>query len=373
MRMSKALSEQGIEATLVGAQKGLGKVWDEVDTPGFPAIAYDPDLSKAKGISPAMTRGRTAARFYRENLPELVRHFSVDGIITYDAQAQVVESIRKAAGDRCFVVADMVELFAVDMQRFLNGVSYQQWQLCRKVLPTLDGIVGISHGWCEWAEQRGLPHVWCPSFAEDCKFVRSDPSPPDQPFTICTVGYWWDREVPEGFLNAVPICVENGVEVQLNAIGKTGQSRRERSAMKLHESNDVLKKRVNFLGFMTGDTLEKNLADADAFVLLRHDTRETDMLFPTRLPELMVTGNPVILSKVRNFSGSFRHNHDICFVPATNRAEDVAEQIMFLANNPEKRLEIGRNGRMTVLQEFSLARLGTRLAEFLQKIKSGRK
>ena len=368
MRMSRAVAAQGIEAIFVGSQAGLGTAWREVELQELRAIAFDPELTGARGYCSAMTKGARSSAFYREYLPELIQDFDVQGVISYDPQAQVVQSIQAAAHDNnCFVVADLVELFGVKVQYLLNGINYQQLRLVRQVLPKMDGIIGISHGWCEWARQRNLPHVWCPSFAEDCAFVRTSPSL-EKPFTLTFVGYWIDRELPRVFLKALRLCIDRGLDIQLNVIGNTGKTWREQAAMRLVRSDPELRKRVNFLGFVSDSERDRYFADSDAFILLRRDTRETDMLFPTRLPEYMVTGNPVILSKVGSFSRCFKHHHDICFVSPRNHPEEVADTISFLADNPQERFEIGQNGRRTALDQFSLDRLGSRLAKFLREI-----
>ncbi|QEG20295.1 glycosyltransferase [Mariniblastus fucicola] len=368
-RMQQSLEMHQVHARIVGFQSGLGVAWKEVVMPcGNSAIAFDPKLTGAKGYCNAIRQGAQAANFYRSFLPDLVKQFQVDGVIAYHPQGQTVGAILDAGhASGCFVVADMVELFRLNSYYFFNGTNYQQYRLRRNVLPNVDGVIGISHGWCDWCDQRGIRNVWCPSFALD-QPSRELPTPKGNPFVLAVAGQWNSREMPMAFLAAVEICVSRGLDVRLRVVGNTGKSRQQRVAMQMVQSSGQLKDRVEFTGFIKDPKdFSKAFLDADAFILLRNDTLETNMLFPTRLPEFMVTGNPVVLSEVGCFSQCFEHRVDVSFVSPDNDPEDIADEIEFLIKNPDKRHTIGQNGRRKMLEEFSLATLGRRLTQFLKE------
>jgi glycosyltransferase involved in cell wall biosynthesis len=236
----------------------------------------------------------------------------------------------------------------------------------------MDGLIGISKAWCDWAGRRRLPSVWIPSFADDRGRARAGPSTSDRSFTLAFIGHWIRREQPCVFLEAMRICLGRGLDIRMNVIGDIGKLSRERAAMRFLRRHPDLRERINFLGFVSDEERDRQLADADAFVLLRADNRETDMLFPTRLPEYMLTGNPVVLSKVGSFPYCFEHRKDVWFVSKENSPEEVADALTHLARNPEERLEIGRRGRQSALEQFSLEVLGRRLAEFLTTVAARR-
>ncbi len=76
-----------------------------------------------------MTKRRAQAEcFYRVRLHELIQKYSVQGVIAYDTQAQVVEAIMNSARkNNCFIIADVFELFRVSFRYLTNGISYQQF------------------------------------------------------------------------------------------------------------------------------------------------------------------------------------------------------------------------------------------------------
>lgn len=368
MRMQQALGMHGVNSKIVGRQADLGEKWKEVPLPdGSLAVAYDPSLTCGKGYCNAIRQGAQAADYYRTCLPDLIRKYNVDGVITYHPQGQVVSAIMETAvSNGCFVLADMVELFRMDLYYLSNGTNYQQYLLRKKVLPKIDGIIGISHGWCDWSKQHGIHHVWCPSFGVDRDF-RTSPNQTADPFVLTVSGAMSSREVPESYLQSLLVCAKRSINVKLRIVGNAGKKWVERRAMRMIKSNPELERRVEFTGFLSDADLKSTFRNADAFVLLRRDNLESNMLFPTRLPEYMVTGNPVILSEVGCFSRCFKHKEDVFFVHPKNDPNELADAIEYLSENPEKRFQIGQNGRKKMLDSFSLESLGKRLQQFLQE------
>ena len=369
LRMRRSLENQGIDMILVGQQDDMDAPWRETSLQGRPAIAFSGQHTGVRRYSLALTHAAQAAKFYRDTLPTLLTEYECDGAIVYSFQAQTAQAVLEGCRSlNKLVIADMVEWYRWSAYCLLNGVNIQQHRLCRSVLPNMDGIIGISKAWCAWAEARGVPSVWIPAFAEDRGCSRITPSPPDQPFTITFIGHWVDRELPNVILRALRLCIDRGLDIRMNVLGNAGQTRNERKAMRLLRADNVLQGHVNFLGFVSDEERDRQLAQADAFVLLRSDCRETDMLFPTRLPEYLLSGNPVILSKVGSFQSCFEHGKDVWFLSRKNRPEELAEALIWLAGHPKERMEIGRCGRQSAIAQFSLDVLGRRLADFLENL-----
>ncbi len=284
-RMSHALGRKGVEVIMAGWETGLDEPWQERTGKSGRQIVFDPAYAGVKRYCRAMTRGAQAAQFYGDHLPSLLESHECDGVISYAYQAQTAQAILGAARRvGAFVVADMVERFGPSLYRLLSGMNYQQWGLCRSVLPRMDGLIGISKGWCEWAQQRDLPNVWIPSFAEDHGCVRTDASPPERPFTLVFIGHWIRRELPCTFLRAMRMCIDRGLDVRMRVLGKVGHLPRERRPMRVLRGDKVLREHVEFLGFVSDEQRDRELADADAFILLRRDWLAVAKLVALALP-----------------------------------------------------------------------------------------
>jgi glycosyltransferase involved in cell wall biosynthesis len=364
--MRRSLAIHGIETILVGAGGDHREAWRVETSANGRCIGYGLREGLARRHSRAMAIGARAACFYREYLPQLLESFKCTGVIDYASQAQVSKVVYQAAHSYgVFAVADVVEHYDWSWHYILNGMNWQQMLLRQAVLPRMDGIIGISRGWCHWADQRGIPNVWIPAFAEDHGCVRGGPSSSGQPFTIAFIGHWLTRELPMVILDAVRICKKRGLLVHLQVMGKVGGTFGEKPVEWYLRKYPEIAKQVAVLGFVSDRERDQHLANADAFVLLRPHSRETDMLFPTRLPEYMLSGNPVVLSEVGCFPDCFTHRKDVWFVSRQNSPKELADALVHLATHAEERLAIGERGRQTALEQFSLDVLGQRLAQFL--------
>jgi len=367
MRLS--LRPHGIQLILAGSSKSVETPWTLRKINGFWEVHFNVKDFPIYCHSKAMKFGRQSAKFYQLALPELFQKMGITGAITYSAQYQTVLPVFEYCRlNNKPIFADMVELFDWKYRYFLNGVNFQEWLLIRRLLPCFDGLIGISHYWCDWAKGKGVPSVLVPSFAEDKGWVRSTQSPIDKPFTITFIGHWVERELPITLLRAMRLCIDQGIPIELNVLGNVGKSRWERKAMHFLKGDSVLQANVHFLGFVSDDERDQHLVNADAFVVLRKKCRETDAMFPTRLPEYMLTGNPVIISEVGSFSKCFKHKKDVWFISKENRPEDLAEAFEYLATHSEERSAIGRLGRVSALNQFSMDVLGKRLASFIKQI-----
>lgn len=372
-RMRRALEPYGINVVLVGmGPKKQKDAWlKQKRGDGSDDITFCPDSFHPLRHCRAMRIAAKASACYHRHLQDVLNHTKPDGVIMYTNQAQVADPIISAC-KQCgvFVVADVVEYHNLSLHYLLNGVNFQQRIFITRSLCEVDGIIGISKSWCKWAEERGIPNVWIPSFAEDRQCFRTAAATAtcDEPFTIVFIGHWVEREKPLVILRALRLCLERGVDIRMQVLGNIGKSYRESKAIRMLKNDTQLQRRVELLGFVDDEERDRLLANADALILLRPDNRETDRLFPTRLPEYMLSGNPVILSQVPNFDGCFEHRKDVWFVPPQNNPADVADAICHLAKHPEERMAIGGRGRETALSQFGLDVLGERLAGFLHSI-----
>ena len=370
--MAKSLKPYGIELVMAGRSEEV-VAWEYRESGEIAEVAYNPTAFPARRFSRALELGAHASKFYRQILPTLFNNQSFDGAIGFSSQYQVLQPVLEVCqANNKPMFADVVEWFGWNPKYLLNGILRQQTKLLNDLLPKLDGLIGISHFWNQWGDQQSIPNVWIPSFLGETPGLQRTIGD-HAPFTIAFMGHWIDRELPRTILHAMDICLRRGIDIQMNVIGNVGKSIWEKKAVNFLNSNDKLREKVNFLGFLSEEEKEKQLVNASAFIILRKDCRETNALFPTRLPEYMATGNPLILSDVGSFSSCFKHREDVWFVSKENSTEEVAEAFEHLAKNENERQLLGQRGRESALRLFSPGVLGKRLSEFLQAVSSTKK
>jgi glycosyltransferase involved in cell wall biosynthesis len=256
------------------------------------------------------------------------------------------------------------------------GLSwFDQWMQRHVTYPNCDGIVGISRFWEGFASRRGIPATVVPSFSKfgDDEIPQCTPEV-HQKFRILFVGRWVRRELPATVFSALEIALERGVDLELVVLGSVGKSAalsqvlEERPALRRLAALPRVRERIRFLGFVPDEELIRQMHSADAFVLLRRQNRETQALFPTRLPEFLATGKPVIVSDAGDLSLYLKHGQSALVIPPGDHPQELADAIIFLATHPKEAQSIGRGGRVALEESFSQKKLAERLAGFIRTL-----
>ena len=120
---------------------------------------------------------------------------------------------------------------------------------------------------------------------------------------------------------------------------------------------------------MVGQALIDEMGQADAFVILREDNLETRSLFPTRLPEFLSTGKPVILSDAGDLAIYLNDRESACVIPPGDRPKELADAICFLATHPDEARRIGQGGRDALAAHFSQRVLAQRVVDFVRQVR----
>jgi len=313
----------------------------------------------------------------REAVSGVLAQGGWDAAILEGESGWVFEPVRaacQAAG--VLAVPYPVEWFAPSIDNVLGLSFFDHWY-SRKVLHArCDGLVGITRLWEGHARELGKPSTVAPAFS---KFA-DDELPPIDPvrnerFRIVFVGRWVKRELPVTLFKALKILGERGVDWEMTVVGSAGKptslSHRlgERPASRALSQMPGVASRISFKGFVPENELRREMGRADAFVLLRERSRETDALFPTRLPEILATGKPVVVSDAGDLALHLRDRESAMVIPPGDRPAELADALAYLAGNPEAARVIGANGRAALSKAFSQTLLAGRIAAFIRALK----
>jgi len=275
-------------------------------------------------------------------------------VITYEAEYPVLEN-----WDRVLTGG------------YFDGRTYLRW-----TLPHADGLVGISRFWAAKAKALNLPFMLVPSsLPEELSYFTKPPTEhrsqtPGQ-FHLVTLGRWVPRERPLTLLRAVKRAYEMGVPIRYTAIGNVGQSPSEYRAMRYFRNDGLLRQLVSIAGSVDEASKLELLKSADVFVLLRSDSVETAALFPTRLPEYLVHGHPVIVSEAGDLACYLEHGSSAWVVGAHDDVDEVATALATLFKSPDLACRIGLGGFAKALETFSIESNGRKISEFIYKITRG--
>jgi glycosyltransferase involved in cell wall biosynthesis len=374
-RLARGLVAEGHDALIV-APRATDGLANGVDALGGPFETFHMPR-KPRGIPYyphwiAAMRGRMRDAVHRQ-----LSANAFDAVILMGESGYVFNSVRKAAQTLG------VPVFGYPMEWFpptiagVLGLSWvDQWLQRVLVYRKCNGIIGISRLWAQFAEQHGIPSTVVPSFS---KFADDElpriVSHDQKRFRVVFVGRWFRRELPPTLFRALDMAIDRGIDLELVVLGSAGkatstsQAMEERPSLKELERYPRVKGRIRFMGFLVGESLVQQMGSADALVILRHDTRETRGLFPTRLPEFLATGKPVILSDAGDLALYLKHMERAYVIPAGDQPTALADGICFLAAHPDQAMRIGAGGRAASLAQFSQRVLARRVVDFIRDVR----
>jgi glycosyltransferase involved in cell wall biosynthesis len=140
---------------------------------------------------------------------------------------------------------------------------------------------------------------------------------------------------------------------------------------KMCERDPVLREVVTMTGWLEATEKTALMQSADVFVILRRETRESAASFPTRLPEYLATGRPVIASAAGDIPEYLEHGVTAWLVPPDDRGELLCSAFVTLHAHPELGDAIGRAGFDEAVKRFSIEENGRKMDAFIRSLALG--
>jgi glycosyltransferase involved in cell wall biosynthesis len=145
-----------------------------------------------------------------------------------------------------------------------------------------------------------------------------------------------------------------------------GTERRMKEVFNRIECSPV-KNRIEHKGYVDDDSYYELLAECDIPCMTRINNPYSNAGFPFKLGEYLVTGKPVIASRVSDVGKFLTDRFDAVLVKPGD-STDIADAVAYLLTNPEKATEIGKRGREKALKSFDYRLQGKGLVKFLHAL-----
>ena len=177
----------------------------------------------------------------------------------------------------------------------------------------------------------------------------SDYEPSD---TISYCGYI--SEFKDGvsvLIRAFAIVHAKHPNYKLQIIGPFTDNETERNLYALVESLGV-KNNVVFTGPIAADTMPLRLKSSKILALARPDNLQAKYGFATKIGEYLMTGRPVVLTRVGAVEDFLKDKHD-CILAEPDNVDDFAEKLLWTIDNYEEAENIGKRGQETALRCFN--------------------
>jgi len=301
--------------------------------------------ARAAYLLPDMHRdGRLACR----EIERLHRDHGLDVVIGYSCYQIGMDRIMTLCQRlRIPLVNDVVEWLASDSFAGgrLNPMYWDSIRAIRGLLPRSDGIIAISSYLEDWFSQKGIPTLRIPAIIDPGPQPPArDSVSPIRPFTLCYLGNMVDRDGPMLMINAVREVVATGHDVVFNVVGATERIPAAQRAKAIAAADPQLRDRVRFCGRVSDAEVARHLHESDALIFTRVSGRASEAAFPTRLPEYLASGTPVIASDVSDIGEYLIDGVEALVVPPDSAAA-LAAAVVRLLKLPDRGRAMGLAGR----------------------------
>lgn len=177
-----------------------------------------------------------------------------------------------------------------------------------------------------------------------------------------------NKDGVDELIKAFAIVAKKHTDVKLYIIGKTPSADDKAGNLKLIKDLGLTEK-VVFTGTVRADRMPQILMDATVLALDRPDSLQAQNGFPTKLGEYLMTGNPVVVTKVGDIP-LFLKDGESALLAEQRNPEEFASKLCWALENPEEAAVIGRKGKEVAMRSFNYLNETTKIVDCIFKQKT---
>ncbi len=129
----------------------------------------------------------------------------------------------------------------------------------------------------------------------------------------------------------------------------------------------LINEKVVFLGRLLSDGIPTEISKSTVLVLPRPDSIQAQNGFPTKLGEYLATGIPVVVTSVGEIPDYLTDGKD-AFIAIPGDIESLSDKLKESLTNPERSVNIGKEGRITAEKYFDYKKQTRRILSFIREI-----
>jgi glycosyltransferase involved in cell wall biosynthesis len=252
---------------------------------------------------------------------------------------------------------DICEWFTPDVFKWglVNPMFYDD--LIGRYLPgkSCNGVIAITHFIAGKYQKLGIPVIVVPAIndfqKESYQTSLTDVQISSTSFNVLYAGFCKPGDGIEFLIQAIRLIKLNEIPVKLIIIGADGKSGASIKYKEICERDVQLRDIVEFRGKVPESEYFRTLSSATVLVLPRKNTPTNEAAFPTRLPEYLTTGRPVLTTNVKDVP-MYLEGDIHAKIVESDSAESLANGLIDLWHNPEKANDIGRAGKLRGAEVF---------------------
>ena len=173
-----------------------------------------------------------------------------------------------------------------------------------------------------------------------------------------------NKDGVDELIKAFSVFSKKHKDIFLYIIGvppKEGEKGNNRELARMLE----VEEKIVFTGVVPSSKVPQILKNAIALALDRPDSQQAKYGFPTKLGEYLLTGNPVVITKVGDIPSFLKDGESACMAPPNNPYA-FAEKLCWIVENPAEAERVGINGKEVVLKCFNAETETQKLIKVIQ-------
>ena len=242
-------------------------------------------------------------------------------------------------------------------------LPYLQKRYLKSILK-LDGMFVISEGLKRVMENYGAKNVHVINMlADSTRFEGLQKTTNEKYIAYCGTASN-NKDGVDDLIKAFAIVVEKYPKLKLVIMGKAPSKDEETGNLALVE-NLGINNNVTFTGVIKAKDMPQMLKNATIVALARPDSLQAQCGFPTKLGEYLLTGNPVVVTKVGDIP-LFLEDGKTALLAEQQNPKDFADKIIWALNHPVEATSIGHAGRKVALAEFNYRREAEKILDIIK-------
>ena len=272
-----------------------------------------------------------------------------NGIFTFQERSEFPNVILKTKG----------------IKKIIKTVEYKYYLM--KVLPRIDFIIVMTKTLIEHysklvGKNAKLYHM--PMTVEVERFQNIIPFNPGYKYIAYCGTMNKDKDGVHILIEAFHKIVLDNLELKLILIGPK-EPETDYNEIKKYISDNKIEDKVDFIGTVDRIEIPKYLCGAEALCLARPESIQAQGGFPTKLGEYLLTGKPVVVTKVGEIPNYLSDSLN-CFLAEPNDIDSFYNKLLE-AITYEDRQKIGMKGRETAMNVFNSLVQSKKLGEFFEQ------
>lgn len=130
---------------------------------------------------------------------------------------------------------------------------------------------------------------------------------------------------------------------------------------------DANHEKVKYAGYLNEKEYENFINNADILCMTRVGTQYANAGFPFKLGEYLASGKPVITTNVSDVS-LYLKNYEDCIIVQPENVQEVADALIFFAENREQAIAIGKSGKLAAEKYFNSEVNSEKLVSLMEQV-----